>query len=118
MPTSLELPAVAPLYWAIQTCQLLLERFIEQFVAMLTQKEKQFGFTNLFDNLLFLLTQLDWGLPGLWLHVCPPHPLLGSIMFLELIIPGLFCQSHPYHLDQAALEIRRASMVQYLPLKK
>jgi len=57
------------LCFSIQTRQLFLERFIQQFVTMLTQKDKQFRFANLFHNLLFLLIQLDWGLP--------PDPFLG-----------------------------------------
>lgn len=45
---------LSSLCFSIQTRQLLLKRFIQQFVAMLTQKDKQFGFANFFDNLLFL----------------------------------------------------------------
>jgi hypothetical protein len=43
------------LRFAIQTRQLLLKRFIQQFVSVLTQKHKEFRFPNLLHNLLFLL---------------------------------------------------------------
>jgi hypothetical protein len=54
---------LSTLGWAIQVRQLLLKRFVEQFMSLLSQKHKQFGFAYLFHNLLFLLAQLDWGLP-------------------------------------------------------
>jgi hypothetical protein len=63
------LPALC---FSIQACQLFLERFIEQFVAMPTQKDEQFRFANLFDNLLFLLAERYWGSPNCWLHALPP----------------------------------------------
>ena len=43
------------LRFAIQTRQLLLKRFIQQFMAVLAQKHKQFSFPNLLHYLLFLL---------------------------------------------------------------
>jgi len=46
---------MSPLCLAIQVCQFLLKRFVEQFVPMLSQKHKQFRFPNPFHNLLFLL---------------------------------------------------------------
>jgi len=47
---------VPSLCFPIQTRQLFLERFVEQFMPVLAQEDKQFGFTNLFHNLLFLPT--------------------------------------------------------------
>ena len=67
---------LSTLCWAIQVRQLLLHRFVQQFVPMLSQKHKQFGFAYLFHNLLFLLASLDWELPHLWLHALPPDPFL------------------------------------------
>ena len=46
---------LSALRFLIQLRQLLLKRFVKQFMPVLAQKHKQFGFPNLFHNLLFLL---------------------------------------------------------------
>jgi hypothetical protein len=50
----------------------LLERFIKELLPVLAQKDKQFGFANLFNNLLLLLAEGDFGLPHLWLYALSP----------------------------------------------
>ncbi len=48
------------------------EGFVKQFMAMLAQKDKQFGFPNLVDNLFFLWIECYGGLLQGWLHTFPP----------------------------------------------
>ncbi len=60
------------LCFSIETRSLFLERFIEQFVAMLAQKHKQFRFAYSFHNLFLLGRKLKRWLPNRWSHASSP----------------------------------------------
>jgi hypothetical protein len=45
---------MAALYFPLETGQLFLEGFVKQFMALLAQKDKLFGFPKLVDTLFFL----------------------------------------------------------------
>jgi hypothetical protein len=54
------------------------EGFVKQSVSMLAQKDKQFGFPNLVDNLFFLWIECYRGVPHSWLHPFPAFSVLLS----------------------------------------